>query len=77
MSFLLCLQLLYRLGKNKVYLAGFDGFTSESSDYYDASYSFAGSAELHMQSNDKIRNGLKKMSGRMNIEFITPSVYQQ
>lgn len=75
-ALLLCLRLMYRIGKRKVFLAGFDGFSDESRDYYDVSYSFAGSEELRVQSNERIKNGLKKVSDKMDIVFITPSIYQ-
>ena len=75
-ALLLCLKMLHRLGIKKVYLAGFDGFTIEGKDYYDASYSFAGNAEFRMSSNEKIRNELKNMYDKISIEFITKSVYQ-
>ena len=35
-ALLLCLRMLQRIGKRSVTLAGFDGFTNESRDYYDA-----------------------------------------
>ncbi|MBR4696301.1 MAG: aldolase catalytic domain-containing protein [Selenomonadaceae bacterium] len=76
-ALLLCLQLLHRLGKRKVSLAGFDGFSSESMDYYDASYSFAGNEEFRKQSNEKIRMGIKRLSDEMEIEFVTPSIYEK
>lgn len=75
-ALLLCLEMLHRLGIRTAYLAGFDGFTIEGKDYYDTSYSFAGNAEFRMLNNEKICNELKNMSDKINIEFITTSVYQ-
>ena len=65
------------IGGGLVYFACFDGLTSESNDYYDASYSFAGSEKLRMKGNELIRDGLKEMSDMIVIEmvFMTPSVY--
>lgn len=54
---------------------GFDGFSNDSRDYYDVSYSFAGSKEFRTQSNEKIRKDVRNMSAKMKIEFITPSMY--
>ena len=73
---LLCMQLLRRLGIKKVYLAGFDGFTGENHDYYDISYSFAGNDKLLAHSNQIIRQGIKAASNEIEVEFITPSLYE-
>ena len=73
-STLMLLNLLKRLGKKDVYIAGFDGFKKSKDNFFDSRY------EREVRTDDydvKTRtNVLKSAYASMAIHFITPSVYE-
>jgi 4-hydroxy 2-oxovalerate aldolase len=71
---LMFLSLLAKIGVNKVTIAGFDGFTYDPEDYLD----FVSTS--YMQRNLDYRNSeitreLHRISQMLEIEFLTPSLY--
>ena len=72
---LLALAALIKFGVAKAYLAGFDGFRSDMTDYYNLKYSFAGNTEYKVMSNETTMAGLKDLSKKIEIHFITESLY--
>lgn len=76
-ALLLCLSVLCKLRVNKVILAGFDGFSKANMDYYNVSYSFAGNEDYREKNNEKTIKGLRKLSKKITIEFLTKSLYQE
>lgn len=74
-ALLLCLSALVRMDIQKVFLAGFDGF-SQGNNYFDNSYSYAGNETYTIDSNNIIIEGLKQLSNKIQVEFLTPSLYK-
>lgn len=68
--------MLMHMEVTKVFLAGFDGFANENKDYYDVSFSFGNTKEDMKIKNDKTINSLKELKKKIEIEFLTPSLYQ-
>ncbi len=81
-STMMLLYLLRRIGFEKIYLAGFDGFSTDIKDnYVDDSFQ----NDRHMEEFDSInyeiicmlRDYITSIKDKSAMEFITPSVYQQ
>ena len=71
---LMLLTLLSKIGVSEVALAGFDGFSEDSSEYIQSvshSYLQSGPEER----NENMISGLTKLSRTLDIKFITPSLY--
>ncbi|SDP35304.1 aldolase catalytic domain-containing protein [Selenomonas ruminantium] len=75
-ALLLVMKLMQRIGKRKIFLAGFDGFTGDNSDYYDVSYSFASEEGVLVHNNEIISDMIMDMTNEIDVEFITPSLYK-
>jgi 4-hydroxy 2-oxovalerate aldolase len=81
-SAMMLLYLLRRIGFKKIYLAGFDGFsTGIKNNYIDDSFQNSRHIEEFDSLNNDImcmlRDYISSIKGKSAIEFITPSVYQQ
>lgn len=74
-ALLLALAALSRCGVRKAVLAGFDGFSSDSEDYFDSKYAFAGNASYSRSTNEITAMGISKLSEEIVIKFLTPSLY--
>lgn len=74
-ALLLCLSAMMRAGVDKVTLAGFDGF-STGENYFDSSLSYAGNESYSIHNNELIMLELEKLSSEIDIEFLTPSLYE-
>ncbi|QNM10230.1 aldolase catalytic domain-containing protein [Wansuia hejianensis] len=75
-SGLMALKLLLAIGVKHVYVAGMDGYSGyQDEDYYDRllSYDFSSEAERR---NSLIGNEIKELGKKMDIQFLTPSRYQ-
>lgn len=72
-STLLALHLLKKTGASKVYIAGFDGFNSERSNFYGGMFNRQNTKE---DVNQKVSSILKKSYRSMELEFITPTRYE-
>ena len=74
-STLMLLQLINNMGIRKVYIAGFDGYSSYMNNYFDANLI----TNLEREQMDIINEGIKiqlmKMSHCLELEFITPSMF--
>lgn len=75
-AILLLLAGLAKCRVEKVYLAGFDGFSTTEKNYYDDKYSFAENNDYNITSNETIINGLKKLHNLIEVKFITESLYE-
>lgn len=75
---MMLLRLLSSLGLEKAYLAGFDGFSSNNKSNYftDKMVSLVDDNEAYNK-NLCICKQLKKIKQDMDIEFITPSIYDR
>ena len=75
-ALLLAIAALSRSGVSVVTLAGFDGFRTGISDYYDSKYAFAGNGEYYISTNESTAAGIKKLSSEIDIRFLTSSLYE-
>lgn len=75
-ALLLAITALTKCGVNAVTLAGFDGFRSEVSDYYDSKYAFGGNEEYNVSSNETTAKGIKHLLNYIAIDFLTKSIYE-
>lgn len=76
-SLLLLLSALHSMGKNEIYLAGFDGYSGNDTAYIDRSYHFAGNEKYQLDTNELILQELARIKSVMNVVFVTPSLYEQ
>jgi 4-hydroxy 2-oxovalerate aldolase len=71
-SLIMLLKMLKKMQVKRVYLAGADGYTDDSTDYYD---DVIGSVVSHDDSfNESVSNAMKGL--QLDIVFVTPSAYQ-
>lgn len=74
---LMLLKLLRKLSVKSVYFAGFDGFTiNQSKNYFSPNITNNAKLEELVKINDAIRQYLSLMEKKMDIHFITPTVYR-
>lgn len=76
-ALLLCLAALISAKAKNVVLAGFDGFTERETDYYEVGFSFAGNEKYNHFSNKIIASGIKALMSRLDIKFLTSSLYEE
>ncbi len=75
---MMLIRLLLNAGLKKVYLAGFDGFSSsESSNYYTDKMASSISRDEADRKNLSIYTQIKTLCKKITIEFVTPSIYQR
>ena len=72
------LKLMEFCHPNKVMLAGFDGLSYNlNENYYDETMRYAYSEESVINSNKFYKNFIKNLREKIEIDFITPSVYEE
>lgn len=71
---IMLLGLLESLDIYKVSIAGFDGFEGTESDFIDTSLSI--DEEVNLQSNDTIKKIMSKIGKKIDINYVTSSLYQ-
>lgn len=77
-SLLMLLNILKKLKVSEVYLAGFDGFTSDViENYYDEKLVSSIDKSQANILNDTIIKGLKELQQSISMHFITPSIYNE
>ena len=77
-ALLMLLQGLLQMGIHQVALAGFDGFSIDSTkNYYDASLDMAGDPKRLAVVNRMIAESLRKYAGKLEMDFLTPSIYAE
>lgn len=76
-SLIMLLKALIDTDVKQVYLAGFDGYSRDKDNYYnvDMEYDFVKSKAEYL--NEYTRDFMKSVKDRINITFITKSVYQE
>lgn len=75
---MMLLRLLSNAGLKKVYLAGFDGFaTKEIRNYYTKKIADCLPEEEANRKNFSVYTQIKELTERIDVEFITPSIYQR
>ncbi|WP_259320530.1 aldolase catalytic domain-containing protein [Bacteroides intestinalis] len=72
-SLLLLFNVMYRIGVDHVWLAGFDGFVNNETDYFDRNYEFSSMKDLHI--NEWMSQALSELSKSIKIDFITRTKY--
>lgn len=73
---LMLINLLNRLFVRNIFLAGFDGFsTNKSSNYFSADMNNNAELQELVKKNEAISNYLSLIEKKMNIHFITKTVY--
>ncbi len=75
-GFIMALKALARSGVRGVTLAGFDGFSEDSLNYYDEYLDFTADYEQLVQVTVKIREALARLKDEIAVEFLTRSKYE-
>ncbi len=77
-SGLMIINVLNKIGVRELALAGYDGFDPVGvSNYYDEKITNTANAEQQEQINNAMAEYFIKLGRKMNISFITPSLYTQ
>lgn len=74
-SLVMLLKALRNLGCKKVMLAGFDGYSSETSNYYNVEMEYDFAKNMAEYLNDYTRRFLAELHGIMEVIFLTDSRY--
>ena len=75
-ALVILLNLLLKIGVHSVSLAGFDGFTDNmTKNYADSNYILHRDYSYLNTVNERLRDKIKEYRDKMNITFITPSLY--
>jgi 4-hydroxy 2-oxovalerate aldolase len=72
---LMVLELLKKVGVKRVYLAGFDGYSSNQENYLRKEMNIVRRKEVEDKINKGMVKALKKFNKDIKIEFLTPSKY--
>lgn len=75
-SLVMLLKALRSLGCKKVTLAGFDGYSSESSNYYNVEMEYDFAKNMAEYLNDYTSRFLEELRGIMEVVFLTDSRYR-
>ncbi len=74
---LMCINLLKKVGVKQIWLAGFDGFSSNlQENYYESSMYMDVEAERLLEMNIATMQKLTQLSTQIEIGYLTDSVYQ-
>ncbi len=73
---IMLLNLLLRLSPKKVYLAGLDGYSIGKNNYYLTRLQFNQDADYMLAINKAITTKIADLRKSLNIEFITPTLYE-
>ena len=75
-SALLALNLLLLLNPQKIYLAGLDGYQTDKENYYAERLNLIQKRENIIVQNKAMKNKITELCKKMNINFITSSLYE-
>lgn len=75
-ALLLAIAALSRCRVSGVTLAGFDGFRTGLTDFYDSKYVFAGNGDYYLLTNESTAEGINNLSKMIKIKFLTKSLYE-
>jgi 4-hydroxy 2-oxovalerate aldolase len=76
-SALMVLNLLIKLSPRSVYLAGLDGYQTNKENYYATGLDLIQNDKTLFSLNKAMQNKIKELKTRLNIKFITPSLYSE
>ncbi|MFI3164483.1 MAG: aldolase catalytic domain-containing protein [Bacillota bacterium] len=71
---LMAIELMIKLGATHIYLAGFDGF-AESNNHYDGTKKTFSKQNHIDEINKEMQESLNFYTKKIDVEFVTPSVY--
>lgn len=74
-SMMMLIRLLMKIGVDQVALAGFDGYTADNVNFYDANMEYSFIKEKADSLNESGRQFFESVKDRINIEFVTFSHY--
>ena len=74
---IMLLNLLCKIKPTKVYIAGCDGYKIESNNYYQQRLQINQDKEYLLAINDAMVTKFKEIKTILNIEFLTPSLYDR
>lgn len=75
---IMLLNLITKFKPNRVYLAGLDGYSTDGkSNYYQERLQLYSSEKVSEDLNDAMAAEIARISKKLNISFITPSLYQK
>ncbi|MGB4415277.1 MAG: aldolase catalytic domain-containing protein [Paludibacter sp.] len=76
-SFIMALKVMMKIGVKDVALAGFDGYSlSKESDYFSSKMEYEFSKRMGQDINAYVDKILASMKSKLNIQFITPTLYK-
>jgi 4-hydroxy 2-oxovalerate aldolase len=75
-SLIILINLLTKAKVEKAYLAGFDGYSSKQNSYYQNDINVKNDEEWYNYINNFIKTALKKLNEKIEINFITESLYE-
>lgn len=75
-SFIMLLKALIKAGVKSVALAGFDGYSTDSDNYYSSQMEYDFSGRLGQEINSYVNRLLPELKKQINIEFVTTTLYK-
>ena len=75
-SFIMLLKVLTKSAVNHVYLAGFDGYTSDADNYYSSKMEYEFVKKLGDDINAYVDKTMPELRKQLDITFITSTVYK-
>ena len=75
-SLVMMLKVLIKTSVNKVLLAGFDGYSARSENYFNGQMEYHFIREKAEELNRYTINFLSSVRGKLQVEFLTPSFYE-
>lgn len=75
-SLIMLINLLSSLTKETIALAGFDGYRSDTANYYQVGLELPKEIHVNQQLNTAMKERIKSLRGKMEITFLTPSLYE-
>jgi 4-hydroxy 2-oxovalerate aldolase len=76
-SLVMLLKAMIKIKVEKVYLAGFDGYSKTCDNYFDVSREYSYVKEKANYLNDYMKKFLSTVENTMDVEFITRSYYKK
>jgi len=74
-SLIMLLKVLIKAGVKHVALAGFDGYSSNADNYYSSQMEYDFAKRMGQEINDYVNKMLPELEKRINIGFITSTLY--
>lgn len=74
-SFVMLLNVLVKTGVRRAACAGFDGYTARGENYFNADMDYRIAREKSQGINRYVSDTLKRLTGILDIEFITDTLY--